>query len=198
MGKTKDGKTKKGKVDQRTKNRRAKTGGDVAHIKDERIAHLMSLISTGQYIPHVTPRELQVEWKVTSVAYVEHCASEAARALRLIHTQTPMLVAGTLATLQTIVGLAIASGDYGSAIKALLAKQGMVERVIALGWDKDAIETTAEEKEDEREITLAAILPHRLAAEANERGDAPETVEAPEAAPAPPVNTTPEKPPEKP
>lgn len=194
FGVTKGGKTKKGQVDQRTKNKKPRSGRDAAALKDERVIHLMNLLSLGQYIPHLTPRELAKEWGYATHATVEHMASEAARILRMVNLKTEMIVGTTLAMMGSITQLAIAKGDYKTALAGLIAKQGMSERYIALGWDKDVIDTTAEEKEDEREITLRAILPHRLAAEANERGDAPITVEAPDVAPAPPVNTTPEKP----
>lgn len=193
FGVTKGGKTKKGKVDQRTTNKKRRSGADVAALKDERIIHLMNMLSLGQYIPHSTPRELAKEWGYATHATVEHMASDAARTLRMVNLRTEMIVGTTLSMMGSIAALAISDGDLKTALAALIAKQGMSERYIALGWDKDIVEGSAEEKEDEREITLRAILPHRLAAEANERGDAPVTVEAPDAAPVPPVTTTPEK-----
>jgi hypothetical protein len=171
FGNTKGGKTRDGKPDKRksAKHDRSKNGRD---LKDERIRHLITLLSTNQYMSTVTPYELEKDWGVKAT-YIEHLAGDAARIMRFSLLNNDLVFAQVAAGLQFIQAAATHEGKYGEAIKAMLARVAIVERAKTVRGAVGSDETEQADPDAERDLAIAAILPARAAAEANERGDSP-------------------------
>jgi len=92
---------------------------------EERIRHLITLMVSGNYITHITPARLAIEWGVAPNT-VEHYACEASRRLRATTTESPELRARIKANMEVITVLALKSKRLRDAIEAQRLLLGVV------------------------------------------------------------------------
>ena len=146
---------------------RAKQKNDEKNEKDKRVRLLCDIISTGQYIPYITPTELGKQWGLSRHS-VEGMAAQAARHIRLCLSEDDIVGSTLLSGLQLCFAKAVEKNQTGDVVKAALGIVGIREK---FGFEKRR--TDMDKRSETFEVELALIDEARRAAEEN-------------AAPAPP------------
>lgn len=140
--------------------------------KDKRIRLLLDIISTGQYVTHVTPSTLAKQWGIGQ-HNVEEMAAEAARFIRMRMADDDILGATLLGGLQTIFASAVSGGEAGDAVKSALAIVGIKEKLWKVGQAGYDCTNGVDMAAETMALELSLVDEARAAAAANEAAPAP-------------------------